>query len=222
MVPARMTTPRNRPLLFACCLPLSAQTVDLSVDAGHSLGAFPPIYRFFGYDEPHYTYAPNGRTLIGELAALSPAPVYLRTHFLLATGDGTPNFKWGSTNAYTEDAAGKPVYDWSITDRIFDTYLQAGAHPFVEIGFMPQALSTKPDPYRPVWSPGAAFDRYYVGWSYPPKDFAKWGELVYQWARHAVGKYGRAEVESWYWEVWNEPDIAYWHGTAEEIGRAHV
>jgi xylan 1,4-beta-xylosidase len=191
------------------------------VDAAKSEGPFKPIYRYFGYDEPNYTYMPNGRKLVGELAALSSEPVHIRTHFLLATGDGKPDFKWGSTNAYTEDAAGKPVYDWTIADRIFDTYRAAGAKPFVEIGFMPQALSTKPDPYRPVWSPGAAFDRYYVGWAYPPKDFAKWGELVYQWTRHAAERYGRAEVESWYWEVWNEPDIAYWRGTPDEYNRLY-
>jgi xylan 1,4-beta-xylosidase len=201
--------------------PLAAQNVTIAVDAGQTLGAFSPVYRFFGYDEPNYTYAANGRKLVGELASLSSAPVYLRTHFMLATGDGTPDFKWGSTNAYTEDASGHPVYDWTIADRIFDAYRQAGAHPFVEIGFMPRALSTKPDPYKPVWSPGAAFDRYYVGWSYPPTDYGKWGELVYQWVRHAVEKYGKAEVETWYWEVWNEPDIAYWHGTPEEYDRLY-
>jgi len=198
-----------------------AQPVRLTVDAARPLGPLAPIYRYFGYDEPNFTYAEHGRKLIGELAALSREPVYIRTHFLLATGDGAPDFKWGSTNAYTEDANGRPVYDWTIVDRIFDTYLHAGAKPFVEIGFMPQALSAKPEPYRPVWSPGAAFDRYYVGWSYPPKDYAKWGELVRRWVSHAVEKYGRAEVESWYWEVWNEPDIAYWHGTPEEYDRLY-
>jgi xylan 1,4-beta-xylosidase len=198
---------------------LHAQTI--TVDASKTEGPFRPIYRFFGYDEPNYTYMPHGRKLIGELAALSAEPAYIRTHFLLATGDGKPDFKWGSTNAYTEDASGRPVYNWTIADRIFDTYRAAGAKPFVEIGFMPQALSTKPEPYRPVWSPGAAFDRYYVGWSYPPKDFSKWGELVYQWARHTVERYGRAEVESWYWEVWNEPDIAYWRGTPEEYNQLY-
>src|SRR5208283_3924805 len=110
----------------------------------------------------------------------------------LATGDGTPGLKFGSTNAYTEDAAGKPVYDWTITDRIFDTYLQAGARPFVEIGFMPEALSIRPQPYRPDWRPGAANpDQYYIGWTYPPKDYKKWAELINQWVRHAVSKYGR-------------------------------
>ena len=59
---------------------------------------------------------------------------------MLATGDGTPTFKSGSTNAYTEDSTGKPVYDWTIVDRIVDTYLESGAKPFIEIGFIPEAL----------------------------------------------------------------------------------
>ena len=211
----------RRLLLLAAIAPLAAQPVRLTVDAARTLGPLPPICRYFGYDEPNYTYTANGRKLIGELAALSREPVYIRTHFLLATGDGKPDFKWGSTNAYTEDAAGRPVYDWTIVDRIFDTYLHAGAKPFVEIGFMPQALSSRPDPYRPVWSPGATFDRYYVGWSYPPKDYAKWSELVRRWVAHAVEKYGREEVATWYWEVWNEPDIGYWHGTPEDYDRLY-
>jgi len=112
---------------------------------------------------------------------MSAAPVYIRTHFMLATGDGTPGLKWGSTNAYKEDSSGRPVYDWTITDRIFDTYLQSGAKPFVEIGFMPQALSSKPEPYHPTWIPGAENRDYSIGWSFPPKDCGRWGELVYQW-----------------------------------------
>jgi xylan 1,4-beta-xylosidase len=208
-------------LLFAALPALAQGPVTIRVDAAQTVGPFKPIYAYFGYDEPNYTYTKNGRKLVGELASLSREQVYIRTHFMLATGDGAPGLKWGSTNAYTEDGAGKPVYDWTITDRIFDTYLQAGAKPFVEIGFMPQALSTKPDPYHPTWIPGAKNEQYSIGWSYPPKDYAKWGELVYQWARHCVEKYGREQVESWYWEVWNEPDISYWHGTAEEYDKLY-
>jgi xylan 1,4-beta-xylosidase len=208
-------------LLLAAAFGLAQNTVTIRVNAGETAGPFKPIYGYFGYDEPNYTYAPNGRKLVGELAALSSVPVYIRTHFILATGDGTPGLKFGSTNAYTEDASGKPVYDWTITDRIFDTYLHAGAKPFVEIGFMPQALSVKPDPYHPTWIPGAKNDQYSIGWSYPPKDYAKWGELVNQWVRHAMQKYGRSEVATWYWEVWNEPDISYWHGTPEEYDKLY-
>ena len=211
-----------RLFIFASLLSTAfAQPVTIRVDAASAQGAYRPVYRFFGYDEPNYTYMPNGRKLIGELARLSPETIYLRTHFLLTAGDGTPALKWGSTNAYTEDATGKPVYDWTIVDRIFDTYRDAGAKPFVEIGFMPLAMSTKPEPYQPTWIPGARNDNYYVGWTYPPKDFGKWGELVYQWVKHSVERYGAAEVASWYWELWNEPDISYWHGTPDEYNRMY-
>jgi xylan 1,4-beta-xylosidase len=207
-------------LVFAAVL-RAQEPASISVRADQSLGSFKTVFRYFGYDEPNYTYMPNGRKLVSELAALSSEPTYFRTHFLLATGNGEPDFKWGSTNIYTEDATGNPVYDWTIADRIFQTYLDSSGKPFVEIGFTPQALSTKPDPYVPVWSPGASFDRYYVGWAYPPKDYEKFGELVFRWVSHAVGKWGAAEVASWYWEVWNEPDISYWRGTPEQYDQLY-
>ena len=194
-------------LLFAACTS-GQNAVTIRVAASEAVGPFKPIYAYFGYDEPNYTYTKNGAKLVRELASMSAGPVYIRTHFMLATGDGTPGLKWGSTNAYTEDASGRPVYNWTITDRIFDTYLQAGAKPFVEIGFMPQALSSNPQPYQPTWIPGADNRDYSIGWSFPPKDYGKWGELVYQWVKHSVEKYGKEQVQSWYWEVWNEPDIS--------------
>jgi xylan 1,4-beta-xylosidase len=193
------------------------EPVVIRVDASASLGPFRPIYSYFGYDEPNYTYMKYGPKLVGELAALSPAPVYIRTHHLLCTGDGTAALKWGSTNAYTEDAGGHAVYDWKIVDRILDTYVHAKAKPFVEIGFMPEALSTHPTPYTRNWpTPDDG-----QGWSYPPKDYAKWAELVRQWVLHSVKRYGQAEVEGWYWELWNEPDISYWKGTPEEYDKLY-
>ncbi|MBI3682738.1 MAG: beta-xylosidase [Acidobacteria bacterium] len=191
---------------------LAQDTVRIRVDAASDQGAFRHVWNFFGYDEPNYTYMQYGPKLLTELGRLSPVPVYIRTHNLLTTGDGTAALKWGSTNAYTEDASGKPVYDWTILDRIFDTFQQAGVKPLVEIGFMPKALSTNPEPYQHDFPQ----TNIKAGWAYPPKDFSKWGELVYQWVRHCVERYGAAEVESWYWEVWNEPDIVYWQGTREE------
>jgi len=213
--------------LLCTAASLAQEGVTIRVNAAQTIGAFKPISQYFGYDEPNYTYTANGKKLIGELGNLAgnpkakTAPPYIRAHFMLATGDGTPSLKWGSTNAYTEDAAGKPVYDWTIIDRIIDTYMKAGAKPFLEIGFMPQALSTHPEPYPAIWKPGAANTQYSVGWTYPPKDFAKWGALVHEWAKHEVAKYGRAEVATWYWEVWNEPDISYWHGTPEEYDQLY-
>ncbi len=190
--------------------------VAIRVDAGELIGPMVPIWAWFGYDEPNYTYMPGGKKLLSELAALSPVPVYVRTHNLLTTGDGTPALKWGSTNAYTEDASGHPVYDWTIVDRILSTYVERGMKPLVEIGFMPEALSVHPGPYRHFWKPGDNYNDIYTGWSYPPRDYSKWRQLVHEWVRHSVEKFGQHEVESWWWEVWNEPDIGYWHGTPEE------
>jgi xylan 1,4-beta-xylosidase len=132
------------------------------------------------------------------------------------TGEGTHGLKWGSTNAYTEDKDGNPIYDWTIVDKIFDTYIERGMKPFAQIGFMPEAMSSKPEPYRHYWYPGASYKEIFTGWAYPPKDYEKYAELVYQWVRHCVDRYGKEEVESWYWEVWNEPNIGYWQGTMEE------
>ena len=197
------------------------QPVTVHVDASRIESAFQPVWNYFGYDEANYTYTNNGRKLIRELVDLSETSPHIRTHFLLATGDGTGGLKWGSTNAYTEDSFGRPIYDWSIVDRILSTYLDSGAKPFVEIGFMPRALSSNPEPYQPVWIPGTKNQQYAIGWTYPPKDYSKWGQLVYEWVRHCIEKYGKSEVESWYWEVWNEPNISYWHGTPEEYNRLY-
>jgi len=206
---------------FLIGLAFTQEPVTIRVDADTRVGSYKPIYSYFGYDEPNYTYMTNGRKLVGELARLSSTPVYIRTHSLLVTGDGTPALKWGSTNAYTEDASGKPVYDWTIVDKIFDTYIEAGAKPFVEIGFMPEALSVKPQPYRHHWQPGNQYNDIYLGWTYPPKDYQKWAELVRQLVLHTISRYGRSEVSTWYWELWNEPDIPYWAGTPAEYNKLY-
>jgi xylan 1,4-beta-xylosidase len=200
----------------ATAQPAQAPPVAISVDLAKPTGPLQPLWAYFGYDEPNYTYMKDGQQLLTELAALSPTSVYVRAHNMLTTGDGTASFKWGSTNAYTEDKKGRPVYDWTIVDRIFDTYLQRGMKPIAQLGFMPEALSSHPVPYRHYWKPGDNYNDIYTGWAYPPKDYAKWGELVYQWVKHSVARYGEAEVKTWRWELWNEPNIGYWKGTPEE------
>lgn len=204
---------------MAMTVPVFAQEqtpVSIQVDLSKTKAPMKPIWAWFGYDEPNYTYMKDGKKLLTEISQLSKVPVYVRAHSLLVTGDGTAALKWGSTNAYTEDANGNPIYDWTIVDKIFDTYIERGMKPIAQIGFMPEALSSHPTPYRHYWKPGDNYNDIYTGWAYPPKDYNKWAELVYQWVKHSVAKYGRKEVESWYWELWNEPNIGYWKGTTEE------
>lgn len=193
-----------------------AQSPTITVDLNKETGAMKPVWAWFGYDEPNYTYMKDGKKLLTEIAKISPVPVYVRAHSLLVSGDGVAALKWGSTNAYTEDANGNPVYNWKIIDSIFDTYVQRGMKPLAQIGFMPEALSTNPQPYKHDWKPGDPYFKIITGWAYPPKDYNKWAELVFQWVKHSVGRYGKKEVESWYWELWNEPN-GYWKGTKEEF-----
>ena len=203
--------------LLCLAATLAAQSpVTITVHAGQPTAPYTPIWSFFGADEPNFTTAPNGQKLLHELSALSPVPVYFRPHNLLTTGNGQGSLKWGSTNAYTEKPDGTPIYDWTITDKIFDALTSAHVRPLVEIGFMPEALSTHPEPYRHSFPDGDVF----TGWSYPPKDYAKWGKLVEAYTVHLKSRYG-AQVDGWLWEIWNEPDIPYWHGTPEEYDRLY-
>lgn len=190
---------------------VAPRPVTITVHADQPTGSYKPIWNFFGADEPNYIYTANGQKLLHELSALSPVPVYFRPHNLLTTGNGEGSLKWGSTNAYTEKPDGMAVYDWTITDRIFDALTSAHIRPLVEIGFMPEALSTHPEPYRHSF-PKGDID---TGWAYPPKDYDKWGKLIHAYAEHLRQRYG-SDVDEWMWEVWNEPDISYWHGTPEE------
>ena len=201
-------------VLLAAVPGSAQQSVTVKVDLSKSVGVFEPVWAWVGHDEPNYTYTEEGRELLRRLSQLSPDPVHDRTHNLLTSGDGTPALKWGSTNAFTRDASGKPVYNWKIIDQIFDTYQATGITPFVEIGFMPQALSRDPEPYRHNWPKN--FD---TGWAYPPENEQEWSDLVYNWVRHLVERYGASQVTGWEWEVWNEPDIFYWHGTVDEYNK---
>jgi xylan 1,4-beta-xylosidase len=193
-----------------------AGPVVIQVHGDQPTGPYTPIWNYFGADEPNYIYAPDGRKLLDELSALSPVPVYFRPHNLFTTGGGDGSLKWGSTNVYTEKPEGTPVYDFAITDRIFDALVAAHVRPLVEIGFMPEALSTHPEPYRHTFPKGDIF----TGWTYPPKDEAKWSKLVLAYAMHLRDRYGN-QTANWLWEVWNEPDIGYWHGTPEEYDRLY-
>lgn len=205
-------------------LPLDAEDsfpVRISVDASQSTGPWKPIWRFFGADEPNYATMPDGKALLGELGEMKPDAVFFRAHNLLTSGDGTPALKWGSTGAYGEDGQGRPIYDWTIVDGIFDAYRESKVRPYVQIGFMPEALSTKSHPYRHHWTPAAKYEEIYTGWAYPPKDYEKWAELVYQWTLHCIERYGREEVAQWYWQTWNEPNIGYWRGSRDEFFKTH-
>jgi xylan 1,4-beta-xylosidase len=191
--------------------------VTVSVDLSKRIGPYKPIYSWFGYDEANYTTGRDGKKLLRELRELSPVPVFIRAHHLLTSGDGTAELKWSSTNVYREDASGKPIYDFTILDGIFDEYKAAGVVPMVELGFMPKDLTSGTNEYQ-VHYPGRTTSGSVQA---PPKDYAKWQELVRVVTAHLVQRYGADTVKGWYFEVWNEPDIDYWHGTPEQYWKLY-
>lgn len=203
--------------LLALALPVlvASREVSITVDASQSRGPWHPINRFFGADEPNFATYPQGANLLQQLGAASKHQTYFRAHHLLTTGDaaqgspvGVPKLKWGSTNAYTEDEHGNAIYNFTIVDEIFDSYLERNVKPYVEIGFMPLALAEGPDPYFFTFDPTGDYNVIYTGWTHPPSSYEKWGELVYRWTKHSVERYGEEEVNSWYWSTWNEANIA--------------
>ncbi len=186
--------------------------VSVRVDATQRGKPLRHVWQYYGYDECNYTTTPDCKALMRTVAQINPEPVYLRQHFLLNSGDGIATPKWSSTNVYTEDENGRPVYDWRIMDGIMDAVTASGCRPLVEIGFMPKDLSVRPDPYRP---PKPFGPNEGIGVFFPPKDYEKWAELIRRWARHTKARYENAEG-TWLWELWNEPDIFYFQGTYED------
>jgi xylan 1,4-beta-xylosidase len=197
---------------WACGAP-AAFRVEVAIDAARPRGELGRPWRYFGADEPNYATTEQGKKLLAQIGELAPGEMYFRAHNLLTSGDGKPSLKWGSTNAYTE-RDGAPVYDFTIVDGILTAGLERGVKPLVEIGFMPEALSRQTGNYRHSWP-----DTFFTGWTHPPRNYERWGELVQRWAQHCVDVYGATEVQTWWWETWNEPNLGYWSGTPEEFFR---
>ncbi len=107
-------------------------------------------------------------------------------------------------HVYSEAADGSPHYDWKNVDAVYDVLLKAGIKPFVELGFMPEALASGRD---------TVFE--YHGNVTQPKSYEKWGTLITVFAKHLQARYGDAAVKTWFFEVWNEPDLQqyFWRGT---------
>jgi xylan 1,4-beta-xylosidase len=194
--------------------------VSIQVDLAKTEGAYTPIYSWFGYDESNYTTMKYGKQLLRQLHDLSPVPVNIRAHHLLTSGNGVAELKWSSSNVFTIGADGKPVYDFTITDQTFDEFKKAGVRPMVELGFMPKDLAATVagvNDYQ-VHYPGNTISG---ASNNPPQDYAVWGELIRKYVEHLVQRYGKEQVSTWYFEVWNEPDIGYWHGTPEEYDKLY-
>ena len=122
---------------------------------------------------------------------------YIRMHGLLCDDMGV----------FSIDKDGQPVYNWQYIDELYDFLEQIHVKPFVELGFMPQALAS-----------GSKTIFWWRGNVTPPRDYNKWGDLIRSLIKHWVERYGAEEVKQWYFEVWNEPNLkdGFWTGDQAE------
>ncbi len=180
-------------LLFPTAAPLLAQSAEqVTIDA-HATGTpFPHFWEhMFGSGRAALTLRESYRQDMRATKAITGFQ-YVRFHAIFHDELGV----------YDEDKTGKPVYNWSYIDQIYDGLLAEGVKPYVEISFMPKKLAAKLD-YHPFW---------YKQLTSPPADYTKWEALITAFSTHLIERYGIDEVASWYFEVWNEPNIDFWTG----------
>lgn len=116
------------------------------------------------------------------------------------------NILHDEVGVYDEDEQGRPIYNFSYVDQIYDGLLKNGVRPLVEISFMPKKLALRLD-VHPFW---------YKQIVSSPKDYKKWDDLMRAFGQHLVDRYGLDEVGQWYFEVWNEPNIDFWSGDPKQ------
>lgn len=109
---------------------------------------------------------------------------------------------------YDEDSQGRPLYNFSYVDQVYDGLLANHVRPFVELSFMPRKLASDPAALHAFW---------YKQNVSPPASYVKWDALIRTFTQHLVDRYGIDEVAQWYFEVWNEPNIDFWVGNPKEL-----
>jgi xylan 1,4-beta-xylosidase len=195
----------NKSILFLAMIalivisaPVAARppSATITIDANAATQAFPHFWeQMFGSGRAILTLRESWRRDAREVKQITGLQ-YVRFHAILHDEVGV----------YDEDKDGKPIYNFSYVDQIYDGLLALGLKPFVEVSFMPKKLASNQAPFAFWYQPIVA----------PPKDYAKWDNLITAFAQHLVERYGIEEVATWYFEVWNEPNIDFWAGTPKQ------
>ncbi len=172
------------------------QEENITIDATAQARPFPHFWeRMFGSGRAVLSLRESYRADLRAVKGITGFE-YIRFHAILDDDIGV----------YDEDTRGNPVYNFSYVDQIYDGLLANGIRPFVELSFMPRKLAANLTPH--------AF--WYKPFPSPPKDPRKWSVLIEALTKHLVDRYGAAEVEQWYFEVWNEPNIDFWDGVPKQ------
>ena len=193
----------KRALILTCAtaalhfVPVFAQpTETIAIDARAAVRPFPHFWEImFGSGRANLSLRESYRRDLDLTRAVTSVQ-YVRFHAILDDENGI----------YSEGAQGQPVYNFSYLDQIYDGLLDRNVRPFVELSFMPRKLASSQAPFGFWYKPLVS----------PPNNYAHWDDLITQFTRHLVARYGEPEVAQWYFEVWNEPNIAFWGGNPKE------
>jgi xylan 1,4-beta-xylosidase len=183
------------PALFSFAALLAGQEV-ISVDTHAALKPFPHFWeQVFGSGRAVLSLREGYREDLRATKQITDLK-FVRFHAVLDDEMGV----------YDEDAQGNPIYNFSYVDQVYDGLMENGVKPFVELSFMPRKLAANLTPH-PFW---------YKPLPSPPKDPQKWVALIKAFIGHLQERYGQNEIETWYFEVWNEPNIDFWNGDPKE------
>ncbi len=185
-------------IVALCALPLLGQSPveTIAIDASAPAHPFPHFWeKMFGSGRAILSLRDSYRHDLRSVRQITGFQ-YVRFHGILNDDVGV----------YDEDKQGRPIYNFSYVDQIYDGLLAAGVKPFVELSFMPYKLAARQDLQAFWYRPNVS----------PPKDYAKWDDMITQFARHLVERYGIEEVATWYFEVWNEPNLDFWTGSPRQ------
>ncbi len=183
---------------LTAALTVAAQTSveHISIDARAAGHPFPHFWeQMFGSGRAILSLRESYRSDLREVRKVTGFE-YVRFH----------NIFHDEVGVYDEDEQGRPVYNFTYVDQIYDGLLNNGVRPCVEISFMPKKLALRQD-VHPFW---------YKQIVAPPKEYGKWDDLIRAFAQHLVDRYGIDEVAQWYFEVWNEPNIDFWTGDPKQ------
>jgi xylan 1,4-beta-xylosidase len=189
-------------LMLLCVAALSQPNAaraqeTIEIDANAPSHAFPHFWeQMFGSGRAILSLRESYRHDLDEVKRITDFE-YVRFHAIFHDEVGL----------YDEDAQGNPIYNYSYVDQIYDGLLENHVRPFVELSFMPKKLTSDPNALHAFW---------YKQNVAPPKDWNRWEQLIENFARHLVDRYGLEEVSHWYFEVWNEPNIDFWVGNPKQ------
>ena len=164
----------------------------VTIDAARVRKPLERVWASFGYDELNWTATLRGRANMSALRTIFGEPAVVRAHNLLTSGNGRALPHWSSGNVYHEDDRGRPLYDWSQIDPVFDVWVENDMVPLVELGFCPIQLS-RPSTMAFPKMPSSSGEYENWGWASPPKDMLRWESLIEAVVGHLAGRYGAAE-----------------------------